>query len=538
MGPCNNCFLRLNNSPATLMASCETARLFASFLDTATDRMAVLCTMPVDTEQSSVNPTAMSPLSRINVRKLKAILDNITSSTAQPNPEAMKLALKDAQKILLKSKRLSSVGNSLCDTFGHIMVLTADIGALCEVDLCHQTLQTHILCTGLPPQRKWNQIECNGWKICTLNAFLNRDYPYHLTSKRDMDPHSLNNRLQSLVWHAHRGILADFLTDIVLDIEPRSGCIIKKTMGWSNYSKLQIGDAKTIIVRSLAAGHPSSLDYVDTQKWLDSMASPVGDDLMAELDRMLGIPKDGMMTVKLKYKHSSLPANTTCTTSAKCLIHVPLSTPEGKQSRRKPTVSKAQTLLHRHLAEYYATYFKPRDALSSLRREFGDAGCQSACPVYINAIADELRYQARISERIAIAKSPQKPTIHYGEPRPGNQVEVFGQPALDPKNSKPGDWISVPEEDIFTPTGSHVQVAEQLGLDNARKIWNDLRNMSKGDRCENMKNFSTSLTHQDRAKNITEMVLKNKRSISESTLRSLSMPVRRSSKGGLIAPWL
>ena len=520
------------------MASCEIAGLFASFLDTNTDRMAVICTMPADTKQNTCNPTVVSPLSRINPRKLKAKLDNVISSTGQPRSEAMIAALKDAQQILMRSERLSSIGEPQCNTFGHIIVLTADISALWGKDLSHQTLQTHILCTGLPQQREWDEIECSGWKMCILNAFLTRNHSHNFTSKKDMDPRSLNNMLQTLIRHAHYGGLAGFLTDVVLDIEHRSEFIIKKTMGWSNYSKLQIGEVKTIVLRLLAAGHASSPDSVDSQKWCDSTASPSGDDLMAELDRMLGFPKDGMITIKLNYKHSSLPANTICTTTAKCLIHVPLSTPEGKQSVRKPVFSKAKVLLHQRLAEYYATYFKPRDAISSLRREFGEGGCRSACPVYINAIADELKYQARISERIAIENSPQKPIVQYKEPHPDTRIACFGQSALSSENYKPREWINVPDEDIFVPIGSHVQVAEQLGLDNARKIWNELRNMSRGDRSENTKNFSTSPTHQERAKEITEMALKNKRSIGESTLRSLSTPVRRSSKGGLIAPWL
>ena len=499
--------------------------------------MAVLCTVPAATKQKNRNPTIISSLGRINSRRLKARLDSITISTTQPYPGALIAALNDAQQVLVKSEQLPSIGKPLHDTFGHIFILTANINALCGEDLSHQTIQTHILCSGLPHQKEWDELGCNGWQLSIFSACVAREHPPYLSSKRDRDRHSLDNRLHTLIRHARLGNFSALLTDVVLDVQPRSGYSIEKTLGRGAYSKLRVGEVKMVIVKLRRTERPRSPQNTNTLKWPNFDASYSGDDLMAELDLMLGLPKDGMIATKLQYKHSSLLANTTCTATAECLLQPPQPL-EDRDLACKSVSSKANILIHQRLAEFYATYDEPRGALLFLHREFGEGGSRSACPAYIAAIVTELKYQARISERIAIENSPRKPLSRHAEPHPGTLIKDFDMPALYSKHHKAQKRIIEPDRDIFAPNGNPTNIAEQLGLDDARKIWNDLRSMSKGDRSENTRKPSLSAAHQDRAKKISRTILRNKRSMSESTLRSVSMPVRMGSNSGLSAPWL
>ena len=465
-------------------------------------------------------------------------LDSITNSTAQPAHGAMTAALKKAQQMLEESEQLLPTCKPAQDTFGHRFVLTSDINALNGEILDNSTFQTHVLCSGFPRQIRWDGIECNGAKMCIFSASLSKEHPRHPRSARKSDPHSLSNKLQTIIQLARLGKLPSQLTDVGLDIVPRSGYNIEKTMGESNYSKLRPGEVKTLVVRLSPAGDLEGPDQVDSLKRRNKSASPSGDDLSAELDRILGLPKDGVMTAKLKYKHSSLPSNTTCMTTAKCVLHTPLPPPQDRNSVDQPTASKASILVDQCLAEYYATSYEPRDALFCLNQEFGDGGCRSTCPAYVTAVADELRYQARIAERIAIQNSPQRRSKTYEAPHPGTRVEVLNAPALLSKYPKSWESISLPTRDILAPKVPPVKIAEQLGLDDARKIWNDIRKMSRGGRNENLKTPSISLAHGDQAKVVMTPMLTRDRSIGESSFRSLSMPVKTSSKRALSAPWL
>lgn len=499
--------------------------------------------MSADADDQTGDPKVILPLSRVNSRKLKTNLDRIAISTAQPVFGAMTAALKKARRMLEESEQLLADRETTQDTFGHIFILTADTSVLNEKDINHSAFQTHILCPGLPQQKQWDAIVCNGWKMNIFSASLSKDHFRRHTSVRNRDPHSLNSKLQALVRLAHLGKLTHELTSVRLDVVPRSGFNVEKTMGQSTFARLRCGEVKTLIFRLLPAGDISVIEKMDSSKQRNLIVSPSGDDLIAELDRMLGLPKDGTMTAKLKYSHSSLPANTTCMTTARCLLHTPRPpSPQDERLPHEPTASENNILVDQRLAEHYATSYEARDALFCLHQEFGDGGCRSACPAYVTAVTDELRYQARIYERIAIENSPKNRSKPLEAPHPGTRVDDWGVPTLyrkDPKPRHSRESISLPTKIIPAPRLAPMRITEQLGLDEAMRIWNDLRKMSRSDKSESQRKQSISLAGGERAKRVTESVLTHERSIRESgSFRSLSMPEETSTARGLSAPWL
>ena len=523
------------------MASCDITILFASLLDVETDRLAIISTMPTNAEQGTCNPVTLAPLDRVNKRKLKVILDSIASSTVQPGTTVVIEAVKQAQEILLKSERLCVLDKPTNETFGHVVVLTADVKGLCGEILDSSSLQTHILCTGIPKERIWDEVECNGWKMCVMSPFLARNRPHHSRSKRDMDPQSFDNRIHALIQHARSGQLADVLTDVVLDINCGSGSRKEKTMGWSSFSKLRIGEVKTVLVSLCHESNVTEPTFLNGPDSCESSAPSNGENLMEAIDRMLGLSEDRVLKAKLRYKHSSLPINTTCTTTTKCLLNLQFPTSKGKTLIRRPVPSKSTNLLHQRLAEYYAAYYKPRDALLALQQEFGEGGCHSTCPIYINALADELKYQARISERMAIENSPQKSIALSRAPRLGPAVDYPRRSSSSRRQYRPYNETKALTDKALKPDGSQVHLVEQLGLDDAWKIWHDIRHMARGEKVENRSvSTPTSAMMKKRAKRFSETIMKEEKNMGGSTMRNFSSPLERSRNGGhlVVDPWL
>ncbi len=520
------------------MTSCEVTRILASSLDNTTDRIAIICSMSTGMREENHNNTSDTELNWINLKTLKATLDSVASSTIQPDAGVLIEAIKRAQRILRDSERVQIFGAPTCEVFGHVIVLTADASSLCGEDLKDDTIQTHVLSTGIPKNRDWDKVECNGWKMCLLDPLLTGSGLFHSRSKRVHQPRSLHKNLQALIQHARSGQLIDCLTDIIVDLKPQAGCTKERVLGRTNFPRLQVGETKTVVVSLISESQLTNLDFAGHFDVHDRNALNNDDDLMVEIGSMLDIPKDRMLTVNLTYKHSSMPKNTFCTAGAKCLIQMQPPYSNYRQSVRKQSDCKETVLLHQRLAEYYASYYTPRDALTSLRQEFGDEGCDSACPKYITALADELKYQARISERIAIQNSPKKPLRKPLDSPTSYHTARSRKPSRKSENQKPITWTKGSDSEPHTPDESNTKVVEELGLDDARKIWSDLRHMSKGEQSQSKAVAPISLSLQERGKAIAEMAPRDQKSAGDVTLRRFVAHPQRVTKSALFPPWV
>ena len=516
------------------MTSCEVTSNLASLLDGAIDRMAVLSTMPGNPKQDSPSTTVVTELDWVNSKKLKASLDSIESSTVQPDAGALTDAIKVAQQILRTTERVQKPGELTNETFGHIVVLTADAGNLCGEDLKHDTIQTHVLSTGIPQSQVWDKVECNGWKMCLLNPSLIRGWPTQPPrSQKSHHPRSLKDKLQALIQHARSGQLTDCLNDVMIEFETQVGCTKERVLGRTRFPRLQVGETKHVVVSLISEGHSIKLDHDedsddDLLKYLN-----IDEELMTDIGHILGDSRDRMLTVSMSYQHSAMPRNTYCTTSAKCLVQMRSQSSPYRQSVRDQKVSKGTTLLHQRLAEYYASYYTPRDAIATLWQEFGEEGCRSTCPVYISTLADELKYQARISERIAIENSPQKPrTISLGSPI-GLRTAWSRQPSGKIEN-KPPVWNKDSDSEPHTPDGTKTTIVNELGMgDDARKIWTELSLMS-----EQSENRGNSRSLQERGEMIAEARLRGQKSAMDlPALRNLVARPQRISKSTILPSW-
>lgn len=527
----------LHTSPAALMASCETARFLASILNGITDRLAILCTST--TETSGTSSTVVRELSQIKMHRIKNALDAITSSTEKPKTNTWIDTIDCAKEFLLKSTVPDPDEEPLQDTFGHIFLLTPDADGLPFQSLAHENLTFHIISPAGAPRNDKPSIRCNGWKLRSLSGKETQA----VSTKKDLNPTSVLNRLRVLIAQARSGKLLGNLTELVLEVSAGPDCIIEGVIGKIEFTKLHPGEVFTAIFRvkfcpTTALGY--SLSRTPTQS-LEVL--PNTRDILSQLDKALGPTAAKLMTARLTYKHSLLPAGTTCSVTTECHIRRCLSDSDHTPHPPKPNSLQARDctiLVQKRLAYHLATYGSPRNGLTALRNEYGDGFRFSPCPDYVNLLAKELKYQARIVERLEIEASPKKPSTAYAPKSPYENIgRGYGAESYIPQYPVASD-ISTEERFKSKPALTALSVKEsreQLRTDEARKIWGDLRKM-KGPSDQIVKGRSASSPLEEaRSKHIREMAIRNKRSIGSDTLRSLAS-AGESMGRGLGAPWM
>ena len=390
------------------MASCETTRAFASMLNVVTDRLAILCTSTLS-EHSPVaaNNTTVWPLSPVRTSKLKKVLDGLSGSKDRMSSLSWENATKAATDMVLQSPVLDMETEIVQDTFGMVIILTAAGANIPRQSLLHESLQFHVVCPLNVPQSSFGSIQCNGWKIRSATTNL----PCIVKSTRNIEANSLVRKLHDLIQHARSGKSAGNLSFLSLDVKAASNCSILQVMGQTDFMTLQPGEEHTVIVRVKMNG---SLDRNGLLRRAVTMPEMGQDtiDILDKLDEMLFLSPKPMkiLSARLRYKHSLLPRNTTCDTHGDCRVNRASSpAADEMQSGTLPSsqLPACTALVHERLAYHLATKGSPKHALSTFRQEFGEDGWRSLCPEYTRTLLTELKYQARIIERLEINASPQ-----------------------------------------------------------------------------------------------------------------------------------
>ena len=456
-----------------LMASCETTRAIAATLNHVTDRLAVLCTSPLNDHRTlGSNFATIWPLSSIKAHKLKAVLDAVANTKEKPTHSTWESTIKVATNTLLQSHVPDPDLETLQDTFGIVIVLTANAEGLSPGLLEHEQIQFHVVCPSSVPRKGFHTIECNGWNLRSMSG----QAPQAVRAPKDSDPNSLLNRLRRLIIHARGGKDAGRLTYLSLDIKPGPGCCIESLMGKTDYLTLHPGELRTVLVRLRVRSLSSRGNTLSSTTTLPNMG-PDSTDILSEIDRMLkGASRPlRIMTARLKYQHTLLPKGTTCSISAECKVRKQISRPVPEMytgmvdMQRKP---ECTALVHERLAYYLATHGSPTHALSSFREEFGDEGWRSGSPEYTHLVFNELKYQARMVERLEIDASPKKPllpiTVNTDRSR-SRDPENIGETPSGCENHRHESWIDDHDEDVHDPQFGHTTLSED-GLKTVKSI--------------------------------------------------------------------
>lgn len=425
-----NNVLRLFTSPAALMASCEIARHLATLLVMSEDKLAILSTSPLfpNLPQSRT----VQPLNTVDTRRVKLAVDSIVGSTEQPDHEVTIEALECAKNILKRSTT-AMANQSGRILFGHIFLLTTNPAGIPSSLLHDERLQIHLINPGTVPWKGQRNVECNGWKLRSLY----RSESEFVSLNKDEDETSLFNRLRNVVSHARSGRISGKLTDLVLEVNAGNDCSIEAVMGKGSYLSLQPGEVILALVRVRVGQHYPPLPSSSTES-LDSPSNSCA--LMDELKSILKASSTTLLTAKLKYKYSLFPSKTRCSIIADCNVEqeAPGFESDKSISNGSPQqASPSQVLVQKRLVFYLATHHSPRRAISSILDYFGADGRGSVCPNYVKLVLEELKYQARILERLDPSDVGWI-TAGDGE----NLYEHFGQGLFDIPNFKPQEWLS------------------------------------------------------------------------------------------------
>lgn len=523
---------RLHTSPAALMASCETTRFLASILNAMTDRLAILCTSTT----SGATSTVVRDLSQVKMHRIKTTLDAITSSSETPKTNWID-TIDCAKEILLESMLLDPDEEPLQDTFGHIFLLTPDADGLPFQSLAHEKLMFHIISPAGAPRMDQYSIHCNGWILRSLSG----NEPQAVSTKKDLDATSVPNRLRDLIPQARSGKLLGHLTELVLEVSAGPDCTIEGVVGKVEFTRLHPGEIFTVLFELTVLPTPLQLSRTPT---LPSEALLNTKDVLGQLAQRFGPTAPNILTARLTYKHSLLPAGTTCSVTTECRLkrHIP----DSDHIPSPPNTSSLQArdctvFVQKRLAYHLATHGSPTTALAALRNEFGDGFQFSPCPDYVDLLAKELKYQARIVERLEFDPSPKKSSAVHAS---NNPDENLSQGLLDAEGCKPQRRAisDIPTEELFKAKPALAVLSlkesrEQLRTDEARRIWGDLRKMKRPPNQVVKGRSVSSPLDEAQGKYIRELAVRNKRSIGSDTLRSITSAGETLGKG-LGAPWL
>lgn len=454
--------LRLFTSPAALMASCEIARHLAALLDMSDDKLAILSTSPLylNLPQSRT----VQPLNAVDARRVKMAVDSIAGSTEQPDHEVTIEALECAKNILKRSTATTANKGGRI-SFGHIFLLTTNPAGIPSSLLHDERLQIHLINPGTVPWKGQRNVECNGWK---LRSLYRSEFEF-VSLKKDEDETSLFNRLRNVVSHARSGKISGKLTDLVLELNAGNDCSIEAVMGKASHSSLQPGETILALVKVSIGQHYPPLPSSSTES-LDSPSNSCA--LMDELKSILKASSTTLLTAKLQYKYSLLPSKTRCSIIADCNVEREAPGVGGDKNILNGTPqqgSPSQVLVQKRLVFYLATHHSPRRAICSILDYFGADGRDSVCPNYVKLILEELKYQARILERLDPADVGWI-TAGDGE----NLCEHFGQGLFDIPNFKPQEWL--PPMTTCKAGGGLKELVSQI-----ENKWNTSQTLAQGE---------------------------------------------------------
>ena len=442
------------------MTSCETTRALASLLNVVTDRLAILCTSPINNHRTLGSDfTKIWPLSSIKVRKLKTVLDAIVTTKERPTRSSWARTINVATDTLLQSTVSDPDKELLQDTFGHVVILTNNGRGLSTDMLTHGTLQFHVICPTSVSLGEFDAVTCNGWKLRSIGD----NQPQATKTCLKNDTAGLSHRLRQLVLHARSGRDASKLTYLSLDIKPGPGCRIQSIMGKNEYLALHPGENRTVLVRlTVSALSARGCPTACSENIPD--LGPDSKDILHELGNMLNTAPTttNLLTARLMYQHSSLPPGTICSVDADCTVSKRVADPvQGScfEGPRTGQPAECTVVVHERLAHCLATSGSPRRAFTDFSSEFGEEGWCSYCPDYTHLVFKELKYQARIMERLEMENSPQKlirPTTMDLSPSPTSIAEQTFDQGLDrtSSNRSEGCFTVVPIEEFPDPNSS------------------------------------------------------------------------------------
>ncbi|MCJ1310639.1 hypothetical protein MMC25_004304 [Agyrium rufum] len=539
-------------SPAALLRACESVRYISLLLSTS-DRLAIYATNDPD---AAGIPREILGLVPVNQRRVKTALDSLNSYTKRCS-NGTKRALDKAVKALMEASSLSSIPNASANR--HVLLLSSPAHQIDSTSSHPQeNICFHLIDPGL---------------ITKVDRSLNSQWQWRVSagipnSQVPSTASLFEEKLGALVQSFKSGSTPGTLTDLRLKLIPGPYCQIHGIMGDTEFTNLCVGETRTVLVSIKANNRPDH-----PTRLLDFPCSPRtasgAVDLMKELEAIVGDNSRTILTVKLAYTSDLLPENTRCKIKTEASVKE-----EDARSKCQPLIPAAgqegSVQVQQRLIRHLAANQSPRHALTTLCDHFGADGSRSVCPDFVQAIIAELKYRARTIDRLDDFResfddsaslndefwtlssrhislitenklptpfaSPSQPT-----PRPSYDVSSSPRTVITRYPSSPN--VLHTASPSYSTAGSTTRtVSQREGVDQARRIWTELRKTSRGKNWKAQESTAPDSrygTTMDEWRDLQMLALRNKRSVGTDTLRSLSMggaaPGHRMAKS---APWL
>lgn len=519
--PSRSPHIRVRSSPGSLVSMCETTRFIASILN-SDDRIAVVT---FGNSKEGGCPVVV-PLTRPRVQDLKNSLDGITISSDTPESTTITNALNRAQGVIIDSPRKGCNGREGSRSFGHIVVLTTSIMGPLDTFKLDDRLTLHLVCPGVLPQAFENWPCTNGWKLRSLTG---QDLQAGSRRKKLQDADELASGLTKLIAQARNGHKLGILTIKDLSFDPGPDTIIDEVLGEPEKDRsLQPGEVHTVIVK-IRCKRPE----IAVRAWYGTAPDPDSNaQLYADLERMLlGFSGTPILYANMTYRHPLLPKFTVCYSMKPCMIKRFIAAPGDIIPRTGSALeSKQRMLVHQRLSYHYFTQLSSQEAMSALQKVIGEGGGRMACPSYVSLLMQEQQYQNRLNRRVSWLDSPDTPrhSIDSG----GSRVSL-----AEYSDSSSGELAHLTKRVSSAPApGSDSRQSPGKKRDAARRIWSDMRLRSKPQGSQETIVPGNRDIAGKSVDAVQKTALRNKRSIGNDTLRSLSLSVQNSNN--VVAPWL
>ena len=525
-------------SPASLMASCEAISFIASKLCHSQDRLAILTTHGCGTEPG---PRIVLSMESANAERVRAATDSITlfstkthTKIAETINAAARLEGKDSPKEVDVDHQDTSLR--------HVVVFTTDSDAvgpgLYQVD---ESTTLHFVNPSLVPWKTFAASSIHGWIIMNdLSPSL---------STAEFDHFELHRKLEMMLADMRHHHDHGRLTNIVLKIKAGYKCRLQGIMGETTFLRFFPGEKRTCLVKvqtNLLPDQRSRL--LAFPSGLRTASGAI--DIEKELEHIIGNECRTILSVTVRYEHSLFPEGTICSCQSDARISEYVQIPEGcgQYASSEVTLTAAasvrKSVVQRRIIAHLATYQSVGQALTTLASHFGPNSNHSSCPAYLESMVKELKHRLRIQERYdSNCERGVMANVHDNKIHSENRQSMLSGNMIKPLCSAFSDpTCASTHTPSAQPTANISMTKDKKDTDMARQIWLELRRNSRSahhtqtsmsPRSE--RNIKGGRFSADEWRRIQSIAVKNKRSLGQDTLRSLSYAGTRTQNS---APWL
>ncbi|KAI4155001.1 MAG: hypothetical protein LQ340_001290 [Diploschistes diacapsis] len=344
----------------------------------------------------------------------------------------------------------------------------------------------------------------------------------------------LDVQIQSLMDNVRSGRIPDQLQNVCVSLHPSPQTTIERVIGLTRFRSLSAGEFKTIIVKvrlADAATAPALLSGFPR-----GLRTPSGNvDVEGELAAALSEKIIQAFDVQLNYEHTALPPGTACTIGREVRLR------QAEDGRSVSNISDVASVQHEsqivqaRLAFHIALSQNARQGLNSMKAQFPAKATHGLLSDYVQAITQELKYQARILERFDSVPARSARSSISPEQRPSSRSpcgSVLRRPVNAQRSVEAGlNLQAFPHPPL--PLRLRRNGARDSS-DEARRIWAALR-VRKG-HVGNSANDQElrQAWSSDTLRQIKQTAENNRRSIGSDTLKSLRYETLQEN----VAPWL